>query len=675
MSGQVLALMMWAGATGPAMNAPLPPDTIVITGERSRRSLKETSSSVAVVTGRDIQAASADRVSDMLQLVPNVQLGGGSEGPSIRGQDTTGALQALPAFLGGNRPRTTVIVDGRRTTYNEFVFSTVPAWDLDRIEVFRSPQATTQGQNSIAGAIFVYTKDPRFEPEGAVRAAAGNFGMRQISAMVTGPLSGDVAVRAAGDLRYARTTSTITDRIEGGDPNHDVYGLARIKVLVQPRGLPDTRLLLTYTHNQSQKPQLLGLTPPFRERRDRTGQYGTFRINVDAVTASLNQQLASDLRANLTLTGGDSVSRRLAPAHFGEAVNRGRDWSVEGVVNWAPAGGNSAVAGVSRTHVRLKQAIDLSLLDGAIGDFRDWQDSFGLFGEASVAFVPRLTLTAGLRFQQDRQERDGVLATNFGSIPLTYDRTFQAWLPKISLAYDVTPAVRAGALVQRAYNPGGTTLRFDIARPDEFEAERLWDYELFVRARLAKGLTAAANIFFYDMRDAQRLKAIAILTPLGRRVGFADLFNAPKARSYGAEAELSWRPNPQLSATASMGLLRTKLLDAGPDYPEFTGNEFARSPHFSGALAMDWSATSRLRLSGQLRYRSGYYGDEVNSALVRVPGAALVNVRGEYAVGKASLFAYARNLLDKFVLIDRSGNDSATAEAPREVGVGIEARF
>jgi len=38
-------------------------------------------------------------------------------------------------------------------------------------------------------------------------------------------------------------------------------------------------------------------------------------------------------------------------------------------------------------------------------------------------------------------------------------------------------------------------------------------------------------------------------------------------------------------------------------------------------------------------------------------------------------FAYVRNLFDKFAYLDRSGNLSAVAEAPREMGVGIETRF
>jgi iron complex outermembrane recepter protein len=105
---------------------------IIVTGERVTRTLRETSSSVAVVNETEIEASGSNRVDDILALIPNVQLGNGSQGPAIRGLDTTGPLSALPAFLGGNRPRMTVIVDGRPVTYNEFVFGTFPVWDVSR---------------------------------------------------------------------------------------------------------------------------------------------------------------------------------------------------------------------------------------------------------------------------------------------------------------------------------------------------------------------------------------------------------------------------------------------------------------------------------------------------------------------------------------------------------------
>src|SRR5215211_5522174 len=199
----LLAVSAASQADAPPANAPSP--EIIVTGERVTRSLRETPSSVAVFDEKEIEASGANRVDQVLALIPNVQLGNGSQGPAIRGMDTTGPLYALPAFLGGNRPRTTLVVDGRPVSYNEFVFGTSPVWDVDRIEVFRSPQTTTQGQNSIAGAIFVNTNDRGLKPEYGIRTIAGSLKMRQVSALISAPLANDaVAFRLAGDFRYSR---------------------------------------------------------------------------------------------------------------------------------------------------------------------------------------------------------------------------------------------------------------------------------------------------------------------------------------------------------------------------------------------------------------------------------------------------------------------------------------
>ena len=218
-------------------------------------------------------------------------------------------------------------------TYNEFVFGAFPVWDVNRVEVFRSPQTTTQGQNSIAGAIFVNTNDPTFEPEYRARGILGNYRTRQISALASGPISGDdMAFRVGGDFRYSRTTSDIRDTQEDADPNHDVYGLLRAKLLVNPP--PSTKLVLTYIHTESQAPQVVGVTAPFGERRDEGGVYGIFRINVDSLTASVRHEVDANLTANLLFTGGDSKARRFAIPGLGQTRIDGRDWSGELVLDW-----------------------------------------------------------------------------------------------------------------------------------------------------------------------------------------------------------------------------------------------------------------------------------------------------------------------------------------------------
>ena len=74
----------------------------------------------------------------------------------------------------------TVQIDGRPITYYEYVNASASLWDLKRIEVYRSPQTTTQGRNSVAGAIFIETADPTFDWQGRARAIAGGIGTRQI---------------------------------------------------------------------------------------------------------------------------------------------------------------------------------------------------------------------------------------------------------------------------------------------------------------------------------------------------------------------------------------------------------------------------------------------------------------------------------------------------------------
>jgi outer membrane receptor protein involved in Fe transport len=669
-----LAASVQAAPEPSAPDARPEPETIVVTGERVARSLRQTPSSVVVTDEKAIEANGANRLDQVLALVPNVQLGNGSTGPAIRGMDTTGPLYALPAFLGGNRPRTSLVVDGRAVSYNEFVFGAFPIWDVDRIEIFRSPQTTTQGQNSIAGALFINTNDPGLNHEFRFRAIAGSLKTRQVSAVVSAPISGDTGLRVAGDLRYSQTSSDIADVIEGGDPNHDVYGLLRAKLVSTPG--PDTRVELTYVHSQSQAPQIVGVKAPLRERRDDNPNYGTFRVTVDSLTASLRQQVGRDLSASLTLSSGRSSARRLAIRNFGQTRNHGRDWSAEALMNWMPDGPLKIVGGISHQHLALKQFINLSLLSGAIGNFKDRQDGTGIFAEASWQLASRTTITAGLRYQRDRQERVGQLAASSFTVPVDFVGLFHAWLPKVTIAYDVTPDLRIGAMVQKAYNPGGTTIRVDTLLPDEFRAETLWDYELFARARFAQGrATATANLFYYDMRDAQRAEDISVVTPSGRRAGFANLFNVPKARTYGAEAQLDWQFSETLNARFAAGLLATKILRTDAESAHLKGNAFDRSPHFTGAAAIDWRPADRFDLSAQVRHHSSYFSDAENSSALKISSATNVDARAAYRLGKVELFAQVRNLFDAFNMLDLDSPTSGEAEDPRSFAIGLQARL
>lgn len=665
-----------AAATAPDAVPSAAVGEIVITGERVPRSLRDTPSSVAVVTGDQIDAAAApDRIEQILAFIPNVQLGSGGEGPTIRGQDTTGALRDLPAFLGGVRPRTTLVVDGRAVGFHEFVFGVAPLWDIDRVEVFRTPQTTTQGRNSIAGAIFVHSRDPTDNWEARGRAIAGALRTRHLSATASGPLADDqLAFRLSGDWRKSRPASRIFDAVRSADPDRDEYGLARLKLLARPAFLPQARIEVTFAHSESQAPQIEGIRPPFRDRRDPVGGYGVFGTNIDSLTAAIDFDPGAALAIRTVVSVGDSDITRFAPPGLGESLILGRDWSGESIVDWKPNASLRLTGGVSFVHASLDQRIDLSQLSG-IGEFDDTQTGFGLFAEAGWRFSERAELTAGLRFQQDRQERAGALANRSGDIPLDYRRSFRALLPKVSFSYELSDDLVAGLLVQRAYNPGGVSLRFDTGLPDHFDDERLWNYELFARAALGGAFKARLNLFRTDFRDVQRSHPIRILAPSGALVTFADLFNVAKARSQGAEGELEWKVTPRFQARAALGLLDTRITDPGDAPAELLGSAFQRSPGVTAALGLDWRPIEPVRLTAQARHGGSYFSDDANTPGLRIGSATLVDARASWTAGRATLFGYVRNAFDAFRLQFLFNPTLATAHDPREIGIGLEGRF
>jgi outer membrane receptor protein involved in Fe transport len=559
--------------------------------------------------------------------------------------------------------------------YHEFVFGIAPLWDIDRVEVFRTPQTTTQGRNSIAGAIFIHSRDPTEHWEARGRAIAGDLHSRQLSATASGPLVADqLAVRVSGDWRKSRPASRIADKMRGADPDRDEYGLVRVKLLARPAFLPQARVELTYAHIESQAPQIEGIREPYRERRDRTAGYGLFGTNVDSLTAAIDYEPADGLASRSVVSLGRTDITRFAPAGLGEALISGRDWSAESIVDWRPDPGLRLTGGVSYVRSSLDQRIDLSQLSG-IGEFDDSQSGFGLFAEAGWRFSERAELTGGIRYQHDRQERSGALASGSGDILLDYQRSFSAWLPKVSLTYELSDNLLAGVLVQRAYNPGGVSLRFDTGLTDQFDDERLWNYELFARADLGSSLKARVNLFRTDFSNLQRSNFILVRAPSGAIVPFADLFNVAKARSHGAEAELEWQVTPRFHARAALGLLGTKITKSGDAPADLLGKEFQRAPGVTASAALDWRPIEPVRLTAQARHSSGFFSDDSNDRSLRIKDATIVDARVSWTSGRATLFGYVRNMFDTFRLRAMFNSSLAVAHGPRQIGIGIEGRF
>ncbi|MEM8699059.1 MAG: TonB-dependent receptor, partial [Pseudomonadota bacterium] len=257
-------------------------DEIIVQGERVARSLFETSSSVSVVTGERIEQQRTVRdARQAVRLLPNVfDEDGTNNSATIRGLDSTGPSTGAGAFIGGARPRGSVVVDGRSLSSLELSFSEVSVWDVEQIEAFNGPQTTTNGTNSLAGATFIKTRDPSFEVEGALRVYAGNFATNGIAAMVNLPIVEDqIAFRGTFDVEHQNVwrNAVLAPPNDKLDNNERIN--IRAKMLFEPEILPDLSSLFTFNYSEDSGPQTLLSDAPFRLRESNAPLEASFNNN------------------------------------------------------------------------------------------------------------------------------------------------------------------------------------------------------------------------------------------------------------------------------------------------------------------------------------------------------------------------------------------------------------
>ncbi len=648
-------------------------EVVTVTGERFVRTIEETAASVFVDTGDTIRnRAGADNVTDLLELIPNFQVSGNqNNGPTIRGQNSTGVLSGINAFFGGSRQRATILLDGRPLSFNEFIYSQTSAWDVDRIEVFLGPQTTAQGPDSIAGAIYVNTNDPAYEYEAAVRALAGNFDTYQASGMVNLPLiENQLALRAAIDHRNhdSFVDFTFAEESIGADRFEDSYLTGRVKLRWEPSALPDLEMLLTYHYTDTQGPQSENVQPRFRDRVRSVPGVSVFAMDTHALIADISYALGDGFTLANRLTYADADIERFAPEGQGVSRIRRDELTNETLLTFDPAGGRlQGLAGIYFQSFDADEDIDLAAFGLGSGVFTDEVFSLGVFGEATLSLTDRLHLTGGLRYQEATQDRDG----GFAALPpVNFDETFRAWLPKAGIAYDMRENVRIGFEARKGFNPGGVTLSFATGQLDTFDEETLWNYEIYARTSLLDGrLQLNANVFLTDFTDAQR--PVNIVAPGGVIV---ELAKAEDAKSYGAELQARFHATPRLVLTAALGLLQTKLETVSLE-PGQQGNEFERSPGVSASFGIDFNPLDNLAFNLQGRYTDEYFSDDANTALAAVDGFFIADARISYSFGDITTFAYATNIFDEFNTLQQFGAATAVVIDPREWGVGVEARF
>ena len=274
-------------------------ETIVITGQKIDRTLKETPNSVAVVTSEDLEKQNAQNISDVFAGMANVA-GDINQGFNIRGIDV------FNVSGGGNSYLATMYVDGSPLPYRTVRSGAIPVWDLAQVEVFRGPQSTLQGRNALAGAVHIRTQDPTYEWGGKAKVTLGNQGQREYAFAGGGALVDDLlAFRVAIEDKDLDGDIYNYTRRENSD--YEDISSARVKVLFEP--IEDVSAILSFSKSDVEQGAYWALAETGKSVFSRETWFNSeiwTKTDTDITTLEVNWDITDELSLVTVLTSNES---------------------------------------------------------------------------------------------------------------------------------------------------------------------------------------------------------------------------------------------------------------------------------------------------------------------------------------------------------------------------------
>ena len=355
---------------------------------------------------------------------------------------------------------------------------------------------------------------------------------------------------------------------------------------------------------------------------------------------------------------------------------------------------------------------------------------YAAFGEATLSATDRLSLTAGLRYYNFKEDRTLIFDGAFAVPTADTGKTDASGVtPRFMLSYKASDAVTLNAQASRGFRLGGINdpLNASLCTPGDLSTfgplagpwkdETAWNYEVGAKSQFSGGRGSLnVSAFYMDIRDLQ-------LTVTAGQCSSRLILSADKARSVGAELEFTASPNDHVDVALSAGLNNSKLLSTFRDTAGNVvagiaeGNRLPSVPKFQGSAALTYgwtvSSGSRAFVSGTYQYVGSRYtliddqgegvgpacagqkfgcvdlntfgantiGGPLSQGIFRfnplLPAYNLVNLRVGLTRPSWELSVYLNNALDEtaFLALDRERGLKARVgyltNQPRTVGVAM----
>ncbi len=623
-------------------------DIVVTASKRVATTVQDTPISVQALSGDDLKQKGALDFADFYRTVPGLSVqdeGPGDKRYVIRGINSSGA-GTVGLYLDE------VVVTGENAQDGSGQAPDIKLFDIDRVEVLRGPQGTTFGASSMAGTIRYITAKPKLDQwsgyfQSGLRATRGaDLGLQTDGAINIPVVPGVFALRASGF--YADLPGFIDNRFQNGaNLEKSKAGRLEARVQITPDLTLDGMAMYQKVHQDAKN---------FFNRLDFAGRPLTGSRYQQADVARAPYDDESEIY-NATLTYRQPFGTVTATgSRFIRDTDFNRDASLAAQAFFGlpyATTGSSLLRQVKHRKVdsaELRFASDFGgpfqlLFGGFYQDETRYYRSFwptvnaqgvvdassrllldrnvttditekALFGEASYAFIPSLTLTVGARlFDFNLEQRTvavvsagGGRGAGAGPVLKTSDNGL---IGRFNLAWKASEQVNAYAQIAQGYRSGGVNDQTaaqlaNVTIPEGYGSDSLWNYELGVKtALLNRKVYLNGAIYYIDWSNIQVTDQASAGT-----VSFPFTGNGGKASVKGAELTLDARPIRGLQLNAGLNYSLAELREDNP--VAATGRKGDRVPYvpkWTGSAGFSYSsAIGDSGLQGTIGADASYQG-------------------------------------------------------------------
>ena len=232
-----------------SVNATQTLPAVTVTARKRNELNQDVPGSVAVVTDKQIERNHIKSVDELAKLTAGLtfdaDFGRLQDRPILRGQSTIIGETGVSYFVDG------VYYTGSILDFN--------LADVASIEVIKGPQSALYGRNTYAGAISIKTKAPTTQWSGALKLEAAQFGQKEVSASVSGPLIKDllgVSLSASSYERDGVTGDLWRNKFDGEAQGRERSKSVNIGTYWTPSEQLDVRTRFYYTKQNDGAPPL-----------------------------------------------------------------------------------------------------------------------------------------------------------------------------------------------------------------------------------------------------------------------------------------------------------------------------------------------------------------------------------------------------------------------------------